>query len=153
MTVSFFALFVVATACGDETLGTPTLRPQRTVVATETPRPSEVARARVAEIFAEQIAAITRNDWEAVYQTCSPSFRSARALPRYVEDASRQFERDGYTPEGFEARNVEPFVRSPDRVRVRWDAFQNGSFVRTEEIGQTYVFTQGDWFDDGAWCR
>lgn len=74
-------------------------------------------------------------------------------MQRFVQGASAQFMRDGYTSAGFEARNIEPFVRAPDRLRVRWDAFQDGVYIRTEEIGQTYVFTQGRWFDDGAWCR
>lgn len=146
-------MLALVAACGDDAIGTPTLRPQRTVVSTATPIADEVAKARVSEIFLSQIAAIKRNDWEGVYATCSPQFRAARDLDRYVQDASDQFARDGYAAEGFEARNIEPFVRISERILVRWDAFQDGSFIRTEEVGQTYVFTQGDWFDDGAWCR
>lgn len=100
-----------------------------------------------------QVASIKMGDWRAVYESCTPQFRTARAVERYVQDASAQFARDGYTQEGFDARNVEPFVRASDRIRVRWDAYQDGSFLRTEEIGQTYIFTNGDWFDDGVWCR
>ncbi len=144
---------VVIGACGDETLGTPTLRPTRVIDSTPTPIAEEIAKARVSEVFTAQVAAIRQNDWSQVYESCTPQFRAARDRARYIEDAIAQFARDGYSVEGFEARNVEPFVRSPDRIRVRWDAFQDGFFVRTEEIGQTYIFTQGDWFDDGAWCR
>lgn len=151
--VGLFAMLALVTACGEETLGTPTLRPQRTVVATATPISSEIARARVREIFQSQIAAIQRGDWESVFATCSPNFRAARDIERYVEDAAFRFSGDGYSPTGFEARNVEPFVRAPDRIRVRWDAYQDGSYVRTEEVGQVYIFTQGRWFDDGAWCK
>lgn len=153
LAVGLFALLASVTACGEEVIGTPTLAPARTVVATQTPLAAETAKARVREIFESQVAAIKRDDWAAVYQSCSPSFRSSRNLARYVQDASAQFARDGYTAEGFEARNVEPFVRAPDRLRVKWDAYQNGVYIRTEEVGETYIFTQGDWFDDGAWCR
>jgi hypothetical protein len=112
-----------------------------------------VAKARVAELFERQVSAIQRGDWQAVYEMCSPGFRAARNLNRFLLDAARQFARDGYTVEGFEARRVEPNERAPDRVTVRWDAYQDGNYVRTTEIGQTYIFTQGSWFDDGAWCR
>ena len=92
-------------------------------------------------------------DWASVYPSCSPSFRQARDLDRFVREASAQFQRDGYTAGGFEARNIQPSIRAPDRIRVRWDAYQDGAFVRTLEVGQVYVFTLGRWFDEGAWCR
>ncbi len=133
--------------------GTPTLRPTRTSDVTPTPLASELARARVSAIFTTQVAAIQQGDWAAVYQACSPEFRASRTLARYVQDATAQFARDGYSSAGCEARNINPTVRAPERIRVKWDAYQDGRFVRTVEIGQTYVFTQGDWFDDGAWCR
>lgn len=151
--LGLFTVLALIAACSEESLGTPTLGPQRTVVATSTPISDEIAKARVNEIFESQIDAIKRGDWEAVFETCSPNFHAARDLERFVQDAAAQFARDGYTPAGFEARNVEPFVRTADRIRVRWDAYENGSYVRTEEIGQIFVFTQGDWFDDGAWCK
>jgi hypothetical protein len=148
------ALLVLLSACvGEDFVGTPTLRPARTAIATSTPNLDVLAKTRVADIFAIQIAAIQRKDWAALYPICSPQFRAARDLDRFVRDSSAQFARDGYSASGFEARNVEPFVRAPYRVRVRWDAYQGGEYIRTEEVGQTYVFTQGDWFDDGAWCR
>lgn len=151
--VGLFTVLAMVAACSNESLGTPTLGPQRTVVSTSTPISDEIAKARVNEIFETQIDAIKRSDWEAVFATCSPNFRAARDLERFVLDAERQFARDGYTAAGFEARNVEPFVRTADRIRVRWDAYENGDYVRTEEIGQIFVFTQGKWFDDGAWCK
>ncbi len=151
--MGLMAAIAVVVACSEETRGTPTLRPTRVITATATPIADEVIKSRVAAIFRSQVAGIQREDWETVYQTCSPQFRAARDLQRYVQDASAQFARDGYSASGFEARNVEPFVRAPDRVRVRWDAYQDGSFVRTLEVGEVYVFTQGDWFDDGAWCK
>jgi hypothetical protein len=92
-------------------------------------------------------------DWASVYPSCSPSFRQGRDLDRFVREASAQFQRDGYTADGFEARNIQPSIRAPDRIRVRWDAYQDGAFVRTLEVGQVYVFTLGRWFDEGAWCR
>ena len=123
------------------------------MVATSTPNLEAVTKTLVSDLFAIQIAAIQRSDWAAVYPTCSPQFRAARDVDRFVRDSSAQFARDGYTESGFEARKVEPFVRAPDRVRVRWDAYQDGNYIRTEEVGQTYIFTQGDWFDEGTWCR
>ncbi len=147
------ALLIFLSACVEDFDGTPTLRPARTAVATSTPNLEALAKTRVADIFTIQIAAIQRDDWPSVYETCSPQFRVARDVDRFVRDTSAQFSRDGYVAAGFEARNVEPFVRAPGRVRVRWDAYQDGSYVRTEEVGQTYILAQGDWFDDGAWCR
>lgn len=152
-TAGLLVVVALITACADGIEPTPTLQPAPTVFATTTPIPAEVAKARVTELFQGQVAAIQRGDWATVYEACSPAFRAARSLQRYVRDASAQFERDGYTTQGFAARNIEPFVRASDRVRVRWDAYQDGSYVRTDEVGQTYIFTQGAWFDEGAWCR
>lgn len=146
-------LFLLTSCASSSTDATPPLRPARTVVATSTPNIEAVAKIRVNELFAIQIAAIQRNDWAAVYPTCSPQFRAARDVVRFVRDSSEQFARDGYAETGFEARSVEPFVRAPDRIRVRWDAYQDGKYIRTEEVGQTYIFTQGEWFDEGTWCR
>ena len=154
LAATFALSFALVASCAtEESEATPTLRPTRVTNATPTPNLDEVSKARVAAIFASQVAAIQAGDWASVYPTCSPQFRAARDVTRFVRDASGQFARDGYTVEGFEARNIEPSVRAPDRVRVKWDAYQDGSYVRTEEVGQIYVFTQGDWFDDGAWCR
>ena len=151
---SAVVLLIFSAACAQpDSDATPTLQATRTITATATPNNEARTKARVSALFAQQVALIQQEDWAAVYQTCSPSFRSARTQTRYVQDASAQFRRDGYVASGFEARNVEPFVRAPDRIRVRWDAYQDGRYVRTNEIGQTYIFTQGDWFDDGAWCR
>ena len=147
-------LSVLCSACAEASSdATPTLRPARTAVATSTPNLEALAKTRVSDLFAIQIAAIQRNDWAAVYPICSPQFRAARDVDRFVRDSSAQFARDGYVASGFEARNVEPSVRAPDRVLVRWDAYQDGQFVRTLEVGQTFIFTQEDWFDEGAWCR
>lgn len=146
-------LLVFFSACAEETIGTPTLRPARTAEVTSTPNQEVLVKTRVSNLLASQVAAIQREDWETVYQTCSPQFRASRTLSRYVADAISQFARDGYRVPGFEARNVEPSVRAQDRVLVRWDAYQDGAYIRTEEVGETYIFTQGAWFDDGAWCR
>ncbi len=146
-------LFVVAVACSEDPPGTPTLQPTRASLATATPVAAEIAKAAVNELFESQIASIQQGDWEKVYETCSPDFRASRDLDRFVEDATFRFAQEGYSLPGFEARDVEPSVRAPDRVRVRWDAYQDGSYIRTEEIGQVYVFTQDRWFDDGAWCK
>jgi hypothetical protein len=142
-------------ACGEVQTSepTPSLRPTRTLPGTPTPNAEVLAERRVVEVFTRQISAIQQGNWQAVYETCSPSFRSARNLDRFVLDSTRQFASDGYSSTGFEARNIDPVVRSFDRVRVSWDAYQDGAFVRNVEIGQTYIFTQGEWFDDGAWCR
>ena len=145
--------FAAVSCSNNESDAIPTLRPTRTVDATATPIAAEVAKQRVSEIFAAQVDAAKRDDWRTVFEYCSPQFRESRDVSRFIEDAPAQFARDGYTNAGFEARNVQPTLRAPDRVRVRWEAYENGSFVRTEEVGQTYVFTHGDWYDDGAWCR
>lgn len=148
------ALATVFVACNDGQVElTPTLHPTRIIGPTSTPSTDAQVKAQVLSLFQQQVEFIKAGDWEAVYETCSPSFRGARSLNRYVQDATRQFANNGYTPEGFEARNIQPFLRASDRVRVRWDAYQNDRYIRTLEVGQTYIFTQGRWFDDGAWCR
>ena len=153
MIVGLMIVVVVGSGCSQDPQGTPTLQPTRPSNATPTPVAAEVAKAAVAELFQQQVTAIQQDDWTAVFDTCSPAFRASREIDRYIEDATFRFRQDGYSLPGFEARNVEPSLRAPDRVRVRWDAYQNGQFVRTEEIGQVYVFTQDRWFDDGAWCK
>ncbi len=149
----FAVLLTLVTACANGTAATPTAAPTATPIVTPTPNRESLIKQRVAVLFQMQIAAIQRGDWSGVYEICSPNFRTARSLDRFVRDAEAQFKLDGYSVPGFEARNVEVFVRAADRVRVRWDAYQDGRFVRTEEVGQTYILTQGDWFDEGAWCR
>ncbi|MDA0676581.1 MAG: hypothetical protein O2788_01075 [Chloroflexi bacterium] len=146
-------LVVLVTACASEAAATPTSAPTSTPVTTPTPNPESLIKQRVGVRFKTQVEAIQRGDWAAVYEVCSPEFRSARSLDRFIRDATAQFKLDGYAVPGFDARNVKVFVRAADRVRVRWDAYQDGRFIRTKEVGQTYILTQGDWFDEGAWCR
>jgi hypothetical protein len=88
-----------------------------------------------------------------VYSHCSPHYRQLRTVERFSQDASTQFGRDGFTTEGFEARNVGVSVRSPDRVLVTFDAYQDGAFIRTLSLGQNYVLVNGRWWDDGTWCK
>lgn len=149
------AVFAVAAAnCGGANPPTATPAPTRApVTGTATPTQDALTKSRVAEIFKAEVAAIKRDDWPAVYLACSPAFRASRSLNDFTASSARRFLLDGYTAEGFEARNIEPSIRSADRVRVKWDAYQHGAFVRTVEIGQVYVLVQGDWYDEGAWCR
>ena len=143
----------LAAACGGSSYATPTPLPTPPPSATATLTPDARAKAAVAAVFNTQVEAIKRGDWAAVYETCSPGFRAARSRDRFAADASRLFATAGHTPEGFDARNIDPQVRAADRVRVRWDAYEDGQYLRTNEVGQTYVFTHGAWFDEGAWCR
>jgi hypothetical protein len=151
--VLFAVLLILVTACASEAAATATPAPTSTPVTTPTPNPESLIKQRVGVRFKIQVEAIQQGDWASVYEVCSPEFRSARSLERFTRDAQAQFKLDGYSVPGFEARNVEVFVRAADRTRVRWDAYQDGRFIRTKEVGQTYILTQGDWFDEGAWCR
>ena len=152
MTVFAACLALAAAACGGSSYATPTAT-SMPLPATATLTPDARTKAAVSSLFNTQVAAIKLSDWSAVYETCSPGFRAGRNRDRFVADATRLFASAGYTPEGFEARNVDPQVRSADRVRVRGDAYEDGQYLRTNEVGQTYIFTQGRWFDEGAWCR
>lgn len=147
------AAMLLIVACATVDPLTPTPDPTPAPPTTPTPTNEGQAKADVTALFVMQVDFITRGDWVAVYATCSPQFRAARPEERFVRDAVAQFERDGYSTGGFEARNVVPSVRASGRVRVSWDAYQDGQFVRTEEVGQVYIFTHGAWFDEGAWCR
>ena len=147
------AALLLIVACATVDPLTPTPDPTPRPPTTPTPTNEGQAKADVTALFLLQIEHIQRRDWAAVYATCSPQFRAARPEDRFVRDAAAQFERDGYSNGGFEARNVKPSVRASGRVRVSWDAYQDGQFVRTEEVGQVYIFTHGAWFDEGAWCR
>lgn len=151
---AIIAFSVFATACDrtDPPTATPVSTPTP-VVGTPTPTADTLIKNRVREIFTAQIDAIKSDDWEAVYQYCSPSYKSGRTLEVFTRTNARLFAQDGYTAAGFEARNVEPSIRAAGRVRVKWDAFQDGRFVRTEEVGQVYLLVQGRWYDEGAWCR
>ena len=147
------AFTVLITACASEVAAISTPAPTSTPVVTPTPNPESLIKQRVRTRFMTQVEAIQQGDWAAVYEVCSPEFRAARSLARFERDAEAQFKLDGYSIPGFEASNVEVFVRAADRTRVRWDAYQDGRFIRTKEVGQTYILTQGDWYDEGAWCR
>ena len=150
--IAAFAVFFIACNRTDPPTSTPVPTPT-TVTGTPTPNADELIKARILEIFTGQVAAIKQGDWAAVYQTCSPAFKAGRTLEVFTRTNVRNFAQAGYTAEGFEARNVDPSIRAADRVRVKWDAYQNGEYVRTEEVGQVYVRVQGRWYDEGAWCR
>jgi hypothetical protein len=106
----------------------------------------------VRAVFDVQVVAVKAGDWASVYSHCSPGFRQLRTVERFTQDASAKFARDGFTAEGFEARNVRISVRSPDRVLVTLDAYQDGAFIRTLSVGQNYILVSGRWWDNGTWC-
>ena len=142
-----------AIACNQPATPTFTPVPSPTPFVTATPTQTERAVTAVRAIFEAQVKAIKQDDWAGAYDYCSPDFRQLRTALRFTQDASAQFERDGYTPTGFEARNTQFSLRSPTRVTVSFDAYQGGSFIRTVSVGQNYILVNGKWWDDGTWCK
>ncbi|MFW6195602.1 MAG: hypothetical protein ACOC5M_03660 [Chloroflexota bacterium] len=160
MLVAASLCVLAAAACGERTgeEGRARVTPTPTPVnpspePTSTPTTGERARRDVIALFREQLSLIEQDNWAAVYDTCSPDYRSGNSRERFVEKARERFRRAGYTPEGFEARNITAEVLRPGWVSVQYDAFQDGSAVRAVNSGGLYKRASGQWFDDRMWCR
>ena len=100
------AALLLIVACATVDPLTPTPNPTPAPPTTPTPTSEGRAKADVTAVFLLQVENIKRGDWAAVYSACSPQFRAARTQDRFVRDATAQFERDGYSTGGFEARNI-----------------------------------------------
>ena len=148
-----FAAFLLIAACGRQTsAGTPT--PRLAVAAVPTVPPSVIEREQIAVVFAREIAHISDRDWEAIYNSCTVDFRNRRDLETFVEQAEDNFFRQGYSYQGFEARNIVITSEPRDRVSVTYDAYENGEFIRTvTPDGGAFVLIRGEWIDDGINCR
>lgn len=148
-----FAAFVLIAACDSRTsIGSPTPRLAATAVATVPP--SVIEREQVAAVFAGQVMRISDHDWAAIYDSCTVDFRNRRDLERFVDQAEANFFRQGYTYEGFEARNIVITTEPRARVSVTYDAYENGEFIRTvTPDGGAFVLIRGEWIDDGINCR
>ncbi|MCH7905946.1 MAG: hypothetical protein IIB26_00795 [Chloroflexi bacterium] len=148
-----FAVFVLIAACGKQTpVGTATPLTIDTTVPTVPPSVSE--RAEVASVFAEEIALISNGDWAAIYDRCTVDLRNRRDLETFIEQAEANFFRQGYSYDGFEARNIVVTTEPRDRVSVTYDAYENGEFIRTvTPDGGAFVLVRGEWIDDGINCR
>ena len=148
-----FAGIVLVAACSRQaSVGSPTPLPVATVVPTVPPSVTE--RAQVEAVFTEQIGHISRGDWTAIYEYCTVDFRSRRDLEKFVEQAEANFFRQGYSYEGFEARNILVTTEPRERESVAYDAYENGVFTRTvTPDGGAFVRIRGDWIDDGINCR
>ena len=151
--LALFAMFILIVACGKQTsIGTPTPRPFETVVPTVPP--AVVERDQVKAVFLDEIAHISHGEWTTIYQSCTIDFRSRRDLETFIEQAESNFFRQGYTYDGFEARNVVMTTESDDRVSMTYDAYENGEFIRkVTPDGGAFVLVKGEWIDDGINCR
>lgn len=147
------ASIVLLAACSRQTtVGSPTPVQAATVVPTIPPSVSE--RVQVAAVFAEQIALVSAGAWAAIYEYCTVDFRARRDLETFIEQAEANFFRQGYSYEGFEARNILAATEPRDRVSVTYDAYENGEFIRTvTPDGGAFVLIRGEWIDDGINCR
>ena len=148
-----FVAFVLIVACGRQTsIGSPTPRIADTTVPTVPP--SVIEREQVAAVFAREIAQISDRDWTAIYNSCTVDFRNRRDLDTFVEQAEANFFRQGYSYEGFEARNIVITSEPRERVAVTYDAYENGEFIRkVTPDGGAFVLVRGEWIDDGINCR
>lgn len=148
-----FALFVLIAACSKQTsVGIATPVTFNTSVPTAPPSVNE--RAQVASVFAEEIALISNGDWAAIYEFCTVDLRNLRDLETFIEQAEATFFRQGYTYEGFDARNIVITTEPRERVSVTYDAYEDGEFVRTvTPDGGAFVLVRGKWVDDGINCR
>ncbi len=151
--LALFVLMWLAVACGRQS-SAPDPTPRPVVTRTATPPPAVAERQKVAVVFAQQLEFIKQGDWESIYASCTVDFRGRRSLETFIEQAEANFFRQGYTYEGFEARNIRTTTEPRDRVSVTYDAYENGRFIRTvtPDAG-AYVKIAGEWIDDGINCR
>ena len=144
---------LAATACGTVgRLATPT--PIATLPpATPTATFTDTAKEEIAALFERQIAAIVAGEWDVLFATCSPDYRSRRAVDRLAEDLARYLVRLDVDAASLDPRNLEITKGRDDRFDLNYDLFIDGQYSQTVRVGSAYVHVVGEWYDDGVWCR
>lgn len=134
-------------------LASPTQVPGDDALLTPTPSFTDAAKADITALFGEQAASITDEDWETTYRTCNPSYRTRRDLERFTSDVSRYLSRIDTTAASLDVRNPIVTKGRDDRFDLNYDLYVDEEFSQTIRVGGAYVYINGQWYDDGVWCR
>ncbi len=144
----------MAIGCGTVgSLASPTPAPTNLQEASATPSITDSAKSEVSAIFVGQFEAVRNGDWQAVFDSCSPSYRSRRDASRLAEDIERYLTRLDTTFEELDVRNPVADKSREDRFDLDYDLYIDGEFSETVRVGGAYVQVHGEWYDDGVWCR
>ena len=104
-------------------------------------------------LFDEQVTFISNEDWEATYRTCNPSYRARRDLDRFTGDVGGYLSRLDTTAASMDVRNPIVTKGRDDRFDLNYDLYIGDEFSQTIRVGGAYVYINGQWYDDGVWCR
>jgi len=141
-------------ACGTVgSLATPTPTPDNSPPPTPTPTFTDLAKTDILALFNEQVLAISASDWASAYAICEPSYRSRRDLDRFTRDV--QILLTGYdtTAAELDIRNAVVTKGRDDRFDLDYDLFIGDAFSQHFRIAGGYIYTSGEWYDNGVWCR
>ena len=148
------ATFVFVAGCGTVgSLASPTPLPIDVTELTPTPTFTDAAKAEITALFSEQADSISNSDWQSVYHSCNPTYRARRDLERFTGDVARYLSRFETTPGSLDVRNPIVIKGRDDRFDLNYDLYLAGEFSQTIRVGGAYIFVNGEWYDDGVWCR
>ena len=134
-------------------LASPTQVPENDARLTPTPSFTDAAKTDITTLFGEQAASITDGDWKAAYRSCNPRYRARRDLGRFTGDVSRYLGRLDTTASSLDIRNPIVTKGRDDRFDLNYDRYIDEEFSQTIRVGGAYVYINGQWYDDGVWCR
>ena len=134
-------------------IASPTAVPVNVPEPTPTPSFTDVSKTEISALFEEQAGAISRADWESVYHSCNPSYRARRDLERFQGDVEQYLSRLDTSSDSLDVRGPEVTKGRDDRFDLNYDLYIEGEFSQTIRVGGAYVFINGQWYDDGVWCR
>ncbi len=134
-------------------LASPTPVPVGNSRLTPTPSFTDASKSAITERFVEQAASISNEDWESAYRTCSPGYRARRDLDRFTGDTSRYLNQLDTSAVSLDFRNPIVTKGRDDRFDLNYDLYIDEEFSQTIRVGGAYVQINGEWYDDGVWCR
>ncbi len=134
-------------------LASPTPLPANEPEPTPTPSFTDSAKAEISNLFQKQLTAILSADWQFIYHSCNPSYRARRDQERLKGDVEQYLKRFDAAPTLLDVRDPVVAKGRDDRFDLNYDLYIEGEFSQTIRVGGAYVFINGQWYDDGVWCR
>ena len=134
-------------------LASPTPFPAYEPEPTPTPSFTDESKATISALFVEQTRLLKNRDWQALYQTCSPNYRSRRDVDRFKGDVERYITQLDTAPATLDARNPTVTKGRDDRFDLNYDLYIGGEFAETVRVAGAYTQVRNEWYDDGVWCR